>query len=1386
MKKWLILFICFISVVLLTAEFLAPAAADTAAAITVDTTADAIDTSGDCSLREAILAANADTPVDGCAAGNGRDIVILPAGTFTFAEAGRNEEFAWTGDLDILDDISIIGAGFADTIIDADRLDNVFHLPDFANADIDIIGVTIENGTNGILLSGSGGVALFDSRVKGNSEFGVRGLEPGTVDIVLDGSRVDHNGLRGVINRTINGETLIDSSLVDNNQGGGILAALGSLTVVNSTISGNSTTSFGGGIHVDNGNCCQTIAKLYNVTIYNNQANTDDDGYGSGGGIYATGSDNIVEIRNTIIAGNTIRENNNGPEYDCGGNTEITSFGFNLIEDTRGCVIGGTAQGDITGVDPQLGLLTAGASGPSKAHSLLPLSPAIDAGNPLACVNEELNLLEVDQVDNLRPQDGDNDGGARCDIGAYETEYLPPSQIPANYIFTVDRTSDSPDRDPGDGACDASVNAGDQCTLRAAIEELNALGPGLNLHRIRFNIPGSGVHVISPASELPRIEVPVHINGASQPGASCPTTNEPANLLIQLDGMNAGIRAAGLNLDSGSDGSSISGLVITQFEGMGIYALGGDHTMFCNIIGLAPDGVTRQGNFNGIHMFGVGGRIGDADDVSQRNVIAGNQAAGVFVSGTNNVIAGNYMGTTADGLTAAGNGFGLYDYGVGNQIENNLISGNSAGVFLFNALGTEIFANLIGVAADGVSPLPNDGHGIETESSEQVTIGGPGPLGNTIAHNARTAVRVTDGESVAIRFNAIHDNQGLGIDLGGDGITANDDGDVDTGPNNLQNYPTLIARPAGFVVDGRLNSTPDTRFLVDVYRSSGCDPADYGEGETYLQTVFVQTDAAGQVEFELDLRGDLDTGDYVTATTTDRDGNTSEFSKCVRVGSRNGLTLTVNQDGDLDDAAPADGVCDTLPNLDGEQCTLRAALMEINALGIVSDTFRIEFDIAAADVVTITPETALPPILVPVELDGISQPGASCPAAGEPAQLKIVLDGSAISTTENGLILGEGSDGSLVRGLVIGNFRASGMRINSGYNQIGCNHIGVGADGVSPMENRFFGLYVSGLSNQIGDQRSPNRANVISHNGIDGIFIRYTASFTIVANNRIGTTADGRQPAGNQGSGITVSSELNIIGGGQGGGNLIGGNGRDGVTIYFANNNVMVGNTIGLNRDGSALPNDENGVAILGESSHNSVGLSRDSRLADQADADLGSAAQTAEWGNHIAFNGGHGVLIDENESAFGGSNAIRQNHIHDNVGLGIDLGDDGVDDIDDGVNTRQNHPVLTVTPGSHFLLIELNSLPDTTFDLDLFRGSGCDPSGHGEGFDFLIEETLSTDATGYGSITLDLQNRVSLGTVLTATATHKESRNTSEFSNCVTMTAGDLAYELFLPMILR
>ena len=131
----------------------------------------------------------------------------------------------------------------------------------------------------------------------------------------------------------------------------------------------------------------------------------------------------------------------------------------------------------------------------------------------------------------------------------------------------------------------------------------------------------------------------------------------------------------------------------------------------------------------------------------------------------------------------------------------------------------------------------------------------------------------------AILSDSIFGNAKLGIDLGDDGVTANTPGGPHAGPNDLQNYPVLIAaltHGGQTVVKGTLNATPGTSYTVQFFASPAADPSGYGQGKTYLGSATVMTDANGNIAFQIQFMSQP--GTVVSATATDPNGNTSEFS----------------------------------------------------------------------------------------------------------------------------------------------------------------------------------------------------------------------------------------------------------------------------------------------------------------------------------------------------------------------------------------------------------------------------------------------------------------------------------------------------------------------------
>lgn len=468
--------------------------------------------------------------------------------------------------------------------------------------------------------------------------------------------------------------------------------------------------------------------------------------------------------------------------------------------------------------------------------------------------------------------------------------------------------------DPGDGVCAAT-----ECTLREALTLANRLS---GEDTIVFNLPELGTQTIQPIGNLPDITDRVIIDGYTQPGAQ-PNTNpmgEAINAIIkvEIDGSRA---TSGFTFTGNSWNSTVRGLAINRFRNQAIYE-SRRLVITGNFIGTDPTGSQALGNGSGIYSGGgVGGttpRIGGPAP-ADRNLIVGNQT-GVWIGALSYAtVEGNFIGTDASGSNALGNQIGVIASSCPGcemgriSLYNNLIAGNGIGV-RNNYLPSSIGGNLVGTDRTGQHPLPNTGDGL-------VLIGYELSVGNNvIAYNGNNGIQVMEiigintitiannrifangaaGISVTgnrafaqIRENRIYDNGGLGIDLGADGVTPNDLGDGDLGPNRRQNYPEL--RLAGSdqnssVFHGVINSTPNRTLTLHFYANQRCDATGYGEGEFVLANQVVTTDSSGNAAFTVNLPQVIPVGQALTATATDlvnltgwEERATSEFARCQLV-----------------------------------------------------------------------------------------------------------------------------------------------------------------------------------------------------------------------------------------------------------------------------------------------------------------------------------------------------------------------------------------------------------------------------------------------------------------------------------------------------------------------
>lgn len=377
------------------------------AALTVDSTADSIAHDGACTLREAIINANNDDQAGStdCPAGSGADIINLPAGTYILAITGMEEDAAATGDLDIEDDLTIIGEGRNLTVIDGGGIDRVVDIS--SEITIEISGVTVENGNclcGGGGISNEGTLTITNSAVNSNKASSGGGIYNGgrsaatmnLINVTVAGNTAGAGG--GIVNGGTSAATMnlinvtVSGNTASQSQGGGIVIVdPGSkLDVINSTISGNSAVDAGGGFYLSAG-----LTNLTNSTVTNNTAS-------KGGGLDITTG---LILSNTLVTGNTASDGG-----DCSG--FVISRGYNLDSDNT-CTL--TEPTDITGTDPLLGPLQDNG-GPTVTHALLPGSPAIDHIPPTDCTDDGGNPVTTDQRGVTRPQ------GTACDIGAFEFE----------------------------------------------------------------------------------------------------------------------------------------------------------------------------------------------------------------------------------------------------------------------------------------------------------------------------------------------------------------------------------------------------------------------------------------------------------------------------------------------------------------------------------------------------------------------------------------------------------------------------------------------------------------------------------------------------------------------------------------------------------------------------------------------------------------------------------------------------------------------------------------------------------------------------------------------------------------------------------------------------
>ena len=534
---------------------------------------------GPCTLRGAIQLANASPTAD---------VINLPAGLYRLSIVGSDEDATATGDLDILGDLQIVGAGRGQTVIDAGSLnDRAFHLH---SGDVSIEGVTISNGST----SGQGGGLLIESEV---------------VSIAINQSTITGNsasqGGGGVFSKSM--LAIADSTIHRNstsNHGGGIFSAdEARINLDNSTISGNTANLAGGGIY----HASNRRFRIANSTVIGNTAS-------QGGGIY---NSQTVEITSSIVSGNTAPSgsellNKINDEASGEASGEITGDhnlfgheGLTLEEAVVGYSLETTSldmtqNGAIpTRLEDIIHPILADNGGAILSHALSGSSPAIDAGANTGPAIYDTRGLGFERT-----------SGFATDIGAFEIQTI-----------TVGNATDILNGNINSIATLLNDDGGDGIGLREAIVATNN-SPGID--RILFDatfatsnlivLGGSSLFITDDlvidgdrnGDGLP--DIVINAEGESRVfNVYFGTDNQVGRKAVLLSGLTISggattTNGGGIHLNAASltlSDSTVSGNTATQ-RGGGIYNINGTLTLENSTI----SGNTAVVTGGGIENFG--------------------------------------------------------------------------------------------------------------------------------------------------------------------------------------------------------------------------------------------------------------------------------------------------------------------------------------------------------------------------------------------------------------------------------------------------------------------------------------------------------------------------------------------------------------------------------------------------------------------------------------------------------------------------------------------------------------------------------------------------------------------------------------------------------------
>lgn len=459
--------------------------------------------------------------------------------------------------------------------------------------------------------------------------------------------------------------------------------------------------------------------------------------------------------------------------------------------------------------------------------------------------------------------------------------------------------------DSGDFVVSNTQVGGPGSWLRALLEA-EARPDGSGRDRIVFNIPGAGPHTLSTGvlTQL-LLTGKLEIDGLTQPGSVANSASGGIDAQLRID-------LNGTKLTLTNPDVLVRGVVMRGPSAL--LSLVGGGSVEGSFIGVSVDGLSLATTADNTAQINCGGgcRIG-GPAAAQRNLIGCpllSAMSCISIGAANARVEGNLIGVARNGLTRllTPNDPGTFqvltaiNVEAGNaQIRGNTIGGFTRGirVLFSNHL---IEGNRIGIGVDGATSVANARNGIEISGS------GVRLLGNHLGFNARDGVLVRDGSTlVSMIENRFNSNGELAIDLDvsnsthGDGVSANDPGDADAGPNTAQNFPLLsqVRRDgSGVSANVSLNSTPNTSFRLRFCYVAPPDSSGHGECDQPVLglTQTVTTDANGNFSGQTPLLP-LTTLTHLTATAAAVAGvfeGTSEFAASARIADVTSTTISAD------------------------------------------------------------------------------------------------------------------------------------------------------------------------------------------------------------------------------------------------------------------------------------------------------------------------------------------------------------------------------------------------------------------------------------------------------------------------------------------------------------